>query len=59
MEYWNREMLKVAALFMLEVVEFNFIKTKNSYTLSEAWSKVNWADLMAAQFTLLQASDRV
>jgi len=29
------------------------------YTLSEAWSGVNWADLMAAQFTPLQASDKV
>jgi len=29
------------------------------YTLSEACSGVTWADLMAAQFTPLQASDRV
>jgi len=25
------------------------LKTANYYTLSEAWSGVNWADLMAAQ----------
>jgi len=26
-----------------------YVDKKNSYTLSEAWSGVNWADLMAAQ----------
>jgi len=43
---------------MIEISVYNTTITYD-YTLSEAWSGVNWAAMRSAQFTPLQASDRV
>jgi len=45
-------MVDFATFFVKEIMEINVnFHTKNVelYTLSEVWSGVNWADLMAAQ----------